>query len=129
MSDDEEVYVKKQKIVHYGSLEESERARIAAAVEDGSDDDKDDSTPNKNSNSAMSAGNVHISTEYMDLEDEMSKDRSLCTYLREYHQRGCLLMSLLSFSLTHSFHSHLLQIKMTTFTSLKDKIAPDLINY
>lgn len=85
MSDDEEVYVKKQKIVHYGSLEETERARIAAAVEDGSEDEKDDSTTNENVSAAASVGNVHISTEYMELEDEMSKDRQ--ALLEEFERR------------------------------------------
>lgn len=88
MSDDEEIYVKKQKIVHYGSLEETERARIAAATaaaDDGSDDEKDDSTTNENTNITLSAGNVHISTEYMELEDEMSKDRQ--ALLEEFERR------------------------------------------
>ncbi|XP_033221362.1 U4/U6 small nuclear ribonucleoprotein Prp4 isoform X2 [Belonocnema kinseyi] len=90
MSDDEEIYVKKTRTVHYGSLEETERARVAAAAAaataaDGSDDEKDGSTPNENSSAAVAAGNVHISTEYMDLEEEMSKDRQ--ALLEEFERR------------------------------------------
>lgn len=84
MSDDEDlVYVKKQKTVHYGSLEEAERARLAANAGESSDDEKDGSGTNDVSVGA--AGNVHISNEYMDLEDEMSKDRQ--ALLEEFERR------------------------------------------
>jgi len=85
MSDDEDlVYVKKQKTVHYGSLEEAERARLAAAVET-TDDEKDVASANDVTNASISAGNVHISNEYMELEDEMSKDRQ--ALLEEFERR------------------------------------------
>ncbi|EZA53715.1 hypothetical protein DMN91_007730 [Ooceraea biroi] len=85
MSDDEDlVYVKKQKTVHYGSLEEAERARLAAAVET-TDEEKDVAGANDVANTSISAGNVHISNEYMELEDEMSKDRQ--ALLEEFERR------------------------------------------
>lgn len=85
MSDDEDlVYVKKQKTVHYGSLEEAERARLAAAAE-SSEDEKDGGNLGDGLNSAATLGNVHISNEYMELEDEMSKDRQ--ALLEEFERR------------------------------------------
>lgn len=59
MSDDEEiVYVKKQKTIHYGSLEDQERAaKIAKFENEGSD--------------LQTAGQINISHEYFDLEQEM----------------------------------------------------------
>lgn len=75
MSDDEEIhYVKKPKTVHYGSLEESERARISNANYDDSNDSKDNLL-----------SNVHISDEYMELEHAVSKDRQ--TLLEEFERR------------------------------------------
>lgn len=62
MSDDEEgelVYVKKLKTIHYGSLEESERAKLLKSEISPSIDPKAD------------LGQVHLSTEYFDLEHEM----------------------------------------------------------
>lgn len=62
MSDDEEgelVYVKKLKTIHYGSLEESERAKLLKNEISPSIDLKTD------------LGQVHLSTEYFDLEHEM----------------------------------------------------------
>lgn len=85
MSDDEDItYVKKQKIVHYGSLEEGERARLSAANAESSDDEKDVTNSIETSSGPMASGNVHISTEYMDLE-EMSKDRQ--ALLEEFERR------------------------------------------
>lgn len=85
MSDDEDlVYVKKQKTVHYGSLEEAERARIASIVET-SEQEKDVTNANDTVNISVSVGNVHISNEYMELEDEMSKDRQ--ALLEEFERR------------------------------------------
>jgi len=87
MSDDEDlVYVKKQKTVHYGSLEEAERARLAAVVET-TDEEKDVTNANDANvaNVSASGGNVHISNEYMELEDEMSKDRQ--ALLEEFERR------------------------------------------
>lgn len=41
MSDEEEVqYVKKTKTIHYGSLEDSERARLEAQEEDSNDSEQ-----------------------------------------------------------------------------------------
>lgn len=85
MSDDEDlVYVKKQKTVHYGSLEEVERARLAAAAE-SSEEEKDSSNLGESINAAVTLANVHISNEYMELEDEMSKDRQ--ALLEEFERR------------------------------------------
>ncbi|KAK0099074.1 hypothetical protein PV326_008388 [Microctonus aethiopoides] len=91
MSDDEDlVYVKKQKTVHYGSFEESERLRLAAATAaaaagESSDDEKESGAGANDSNNQSTAGNIHISNEYMDLEDEMSKDRQ--ALLEEFERR------------------------------------------
>ena len=85
MSDDEDiVYVKKQKTVHYGSLEEAERARLAAAAAESSDEEKD-SPSGIEFIPGNALGNIHISNEYMDLEDEMSKDRQ--ALLEEFERR------------------------------------------
>lgn len=85
MSDDEDlVYVKKQKTVHYGSLEETERARLATAAET-TDDEKDAASANDVTTTPIAVGNVHISNEYMELEDEMSKDRQ--ALLEEFERR------------------------------------------
>lgn len=59
MSDDEEVvYVKKQKTIHYGSLENSEREKISKGAEDAADTKTD-------------SGQINISSEYFDIEQEM----------------------------------------------------------
>lgn len=85
MSDDEDmVYVKKQKTVHYGSLEEAERARLAAVAAETTEDEKDANTTDA-TNTSATIGNVHISNEYMELEDEMSKDRQ--ALLEEFERR------------------------------------------
>ncbi|KAG6797243.1 U4/U6 small nuclear ribonucleoprotein Prp4 [Apis cerana] len=85
MSDDEDlVYVKKQKTVHYGSLEEAERARLAAVAE-SSEEEKDTTTLGDNVNTVATLANIHISNEYMELEDEMSKDRQ--ALLEEFERR------------------------------------------
>lgn len=85
MSDDEDlVYVKKQKTVHYGSLEETERARLAAAAE-SSEEEKDATNLGDGISAVTTLGNVHISNEYMELEDEMSKDRQ--ALLEEFERR------------------------------------------
>jgi U4/U6 small nuclear ribonucleoprotein PRP4 len=83
MSDDEDVhYVKKQKTVHYGSLEESERIRIAAANSEPNDDIKESHSM---SSGPILIGNIHTSNEYMELEDDMSKDRQ--ALLEEFERR------------------------------------------
>lgn len=54
MSDDEEVlYVKKQRTINYGSLEESEKARLAAVEAAGEDDVEEPS--------AVSQAQIHTS--------------------------------------------------------------------
>ncbi|XP_034939357.1 U4/U6 small nuclear ribonucleoprotein Prp4 [Chelonus insularis] len=84
MSDDEDlVYVKKTKTVHYGSFEEAERIRLAAA--EHADEDKDGSITGNESSAPAAVGNIHISNEYMELEDEMSKDKQ--ALLEEFERR------------------------------------------
>lgn len=93
MSDDEEItYVKKQKIVHYGSLEEQERQRLAdqeKKQEEGTEaersDDDDDDDISDVLKAAVTAGNINISDEYMDIEEELSKDKQLL--LEEFEKR------------------------------------------
>lgn len=55
MSDDDEVlYVKKPRTIHYGSLEDSEKARLAALEAAG------DSSNDAEESSAPSQSNMHI---------------------------------------------------------------------
>lgn len=78
MSDDEDIlYVKKPKKIHYGSLEEQERARLAELLAKREEDGE--------AGSSYTGGNINISDEYMDLEDEMSKDRA--ALLEEFERR------------------------------------------
>lgn len=82
MSDDEEVqYTKKPRTVHYGSLEESERIRINSGINIESNDDSRDGI----SMPSTILGNVHTSNEYMELEEDMSKDRQ--ALLEEFERR------------------------------------------
>ncbi|CAG5030269.1 unnamed protein product [Parnassius apollo] len=77
MSDEEEVVIKKSKQIHYGSLEEQEKARLAAlaaAAREGVED-----------SDGKDLGDIQISNEYMDLEDEMSKDKK--ALLEEFERR------------------------------------------
>lgn len=98
MSDDEDIiYVKKQKTIHYGSLEEQERSRLnaaaaaaaAAATTTGapssSADSDGDSPPAAMVSSPPETGNVNISDEYMELEEEMNRDRQ--ALLEEFERR------------------------------------------
>ncbi|KAI4458068.1 wd40 repeat protein [Holotrichia oblita] len=79
MSDEDEVqYVKKPRNIHYGSLEETEKARIAAAQESASENNETDINPPQNTH-------IHISNEYMELEDAMSKDKQ--ALLEEFERR------------------------------------------
>ena len=83
MSDDEDLhYVKKQKIVHYGSLEETERSRIPTGATDSNDDSRDGLTA---SSGPTASNNIHVSNEYMELEEDMSKDRQ--ALLEEFERR------------------------------------------
>lgn len=78
MSDEEDLMlVKKQKHVHYGSLEEQEKARLAAlaaAAKEGAED-----------NGGKELGDIQISSEYMELEEEMSRDKK--ALLEEFERR------------------------------------------
>jgi U4/U6 small nuclear ribonucleoprotein PRP4 len=61
MSDDEDIlYIKKQKTVHYGSLEEQERARLSAVAVKSGDSDEEGSSSNT-VQQISEAGNVNIS--------------------------------------------------------------------
>ncbi|XP_018324248.1 U4/U6 small nuclear ribonucleoprotein Prp4 [Agrilus planipennis] len=81
MSDDEEVaYVKKTKTIHYGSLEDTEKARLAELEINGSTNE-DDASKNSVQNSAQ----INISNEYMELEDNISKEKQ--ALLEEFERR------------------------------------------
>ncbi|XP_022909545.1 U4/U6 small nuclear ribonucleoprotein Prp4 [Onthophagus taurus] len=75
MSDDEATYVKKPKTIHYGSLEETEKARLESQEDNSQDNDVPPVVPTQ----------VHISNEYMELEDAMSKDKQ--ALLEEFERR------------------------------------------
>lgn len=90
MSDDDEIpYVKKQKIVHYGSLEEQEHQRLAEQEKKKTEDDaegtRSDDETTDNIKVAIAAGNINMSDEYMELEEELSKDKQLL--LEEFEKR------------------------------------------
>ncbi|CAH1108802.1 unnamed protein product [Psylliodes chrysocephalus] len=77
MSDEEDIqYVKKTKTIHYGSLEDSEKARIEAQNEESND--AQSSAPAANSP-------VQETSEYMELEDAMSRDKQ--ALLEEFERR------------------------------------------
>ncbi|PNF30966.1 U4/U6 small nuclear ribonucleoprotein Prp4 [Cryptotermes secundus] len=85
MSDDEDIlYIKKQKTIHYGSLEEQERTRLSTVVVKSGDSDEEGSSSNMGQQIAE-AGNVNISDEYMELEEEMNRDRQ--ALLEEFERR------------------------------------------
>lgn len=79
MSDDEEViYKKPQKTIHYGSLENSEWVKQQTLEEIQSDEDDYEPESKKPATTATStiappssSGNINISNEYFDLEHEM----------------------------------------------------------
>ncbi|KAJ8687214.1 hypothetical protein QAD02_023008 [Eretmocerus hayati] len=82
MSDDEEVhYVKKQKTIHC-SLDQADIARITATSLDSNDDSRDGFN---SSSGPISSANIQISNEYMELEEDMSKDRQ--ALLEEFERR------------------------------------------
>lgn len=92
MSDDEDVlYVKKQKTLHYGSLEEQERIRLSAVASVptstavSADSDGEAEAPTTVALPSVEAGNVNISDEYMELEEEMNRDRQ--ALLEEFERR------------------------------------------
>lgn len=89
MSDDEElIYKKPQNTIHYGSLEEGERLR--QNLEDIQSDEEEEYEPEVKKPapsttavgippSSSQAGNINISSEYFDLEQEMYDwNRSIC---------------------------------------------------
>ena len=62
MSDDEDVlYVKKQKTIHYGSLEEQEHARLSSAAVKSGDSDEEGGSLSNTGQQPPEAGNVNIS--------------------------------------------------------------------
>lgn len=78
MSDDDEIiYKKPQKTIHYGSLENSEWLKPQTLEEIHSDEDEYEPDSKKVANSTNSvaapntSGNINISNEYFDLEQEM----------------------------------------------------------
>lgn len=73
MSDeDEPTYVKKQKVVHYGSLEEKEREKLSKGA--------------STSSATLKGGNINVSNEYLELEDDfISRDKQLV--LEEFERR------------------------------------------
>ncbi|CAG2053033.1 unnamed protein product [Timema podura] len=84
MSDDEDViYVRKQKTLHYGSLEEQERSRLATVGPPGADSDGEGTSSSVVQ--PAETGHVNISDEYMELEEEMNRDRQ--ALLEEFERR------------------------------------------
>ncbi|XP_017783416.1 PREDICTED: U4/U6 small nuclear ribonucleoprotein Prp4 [Nicrophorus vespilloides] len=82
MSDEEEVsYVKKQKIIHYGSLQESEKARLATLESSSAESSQDVPSPAQ----TQQAPQVNTSNEYMELEDAISKDKQ--ALMEEFERR------------------------------------------
>ncbi|KAJ2949310.1 hypothetical protein O0L34_g6263 [Tuta absoluta] len=78
MSDDEDLLPsKKAKHIHYGSLEEQEKARLAAIAAAARGEIED--------TGGKELGDIQISNEYMDLEDEISKDKK--ALLEEFERR------------------------------------------
>lgn len=78
MSDDEEViYKKPQKTIHYGSLENSEwiKQQTEEIQSDEDDYEPESKKPATTATSTIapptSSGNINISNEYFDLEHEM----------------------------------------------------------
>lgn len=79
MSDDEEIiYKKPQKTIHYGALDNNEWLKQQPLEEIQSDEDEyepDSKKPTIATNSTIqppnSGGNINISDEYFDLEQEM----------------------------------------------------------
>ncbi|XP_054289834.1 U4/U6 small nuclear ribonucleoprotein Prp4-like [Macrosteles quadrilineatus] len=82
MSDDEDIiYVKKQNTIHYGSIEEQERHRLQSMPLVPPGEESMEEAPI----SPAPAGQIHTSDEYMELEEEMSKDKQ--ALLEEFERR------------------------------------------
>lgn len=72
MSDDEEVtYKKPQQTIHYGSLENSDWLKTQPLEEIQSDEDDYEPDCKKLATTQNISGNINISSEYFDLEQEM----------------------------------------------------------
>lgn len=79
MSDDEElIYKKPQKTIHYGTLDKSEWLKQQTLEEIQSDEDDYEPDSKKTATPATAiappssaGGNINVSTEYFDLENEM----------------------------------------------------------
>ncbi|XP_050312702.1 U4/U6 small nuclear ribonucleoprotein Prp4 [Anthonomus grandis grandis] len=80
MSDDEITYVKKTKTIHYGSLEDQERARMEVASE-GSDSDSMEGEPIK----PPAPPPPEENNEYIELEEAMARDKQ--ALLEEFERR------------------------------------------
>ncbi|XP_055523977.1 U4/U6 small nuclear ribonucleoprotein Prp4 [Wyeomyia smithii] len=79
MSDEEElVFVKRQKTIHYGSLEDSERQRQLK-------DPGSDLYGSGGASGSGDIGQVYTSSEYFDLENEVSKDKA--ALLEEFERK------------------------------------------
>ncbi|CAB3380054.1 Hypothetical predicted protein [Cloeon dipterum] len=81
MSDEEEsVFVKKSKTIHYGSLEDSERAKLTNTLSSVLGPD-----PSTLVGHTTEIDNIMISNEYLELENVMNRDRS--ALLEEFEKR------------------------------------------
>lgn len=79
MSDDEVSYVKKTKTIHYGSLEDSERARLEAMQ------DEESSGSSEPEPSAPAPPPPEEQNEYLELEESMARDKQ--ALLEEFERR------------------------------------------
>lgn len=83
MADDEsQSTAKKPKIVHYGSLEEQEAVRSLAGAPKSSEDKEEVSDAVK---AGVEAGNINFYDEYMEMEDELTKEKQVV--LEEFERR------------------------------------------
>ncbi|XP_055586959.1 U4/U6 small nuclear ribonucleoprotein Prp4-like [Uranotaenia lowii] len=86
MSDDEElVYVKRPKTIHYGSLEDSERSRQQKESASGGTDSYGASSSGTGAGSSSDLGQIFTSSDYFDLEAEVSKDKA--ALLEEFERK------------------------------------------
>ncbi|OQR74389.1 U4/U6 small nuclear ribonucleoprotein Prp4-like, partial [Tropilaelaps mercedesae] len=77
-SEDEVQFVHKQKIVHYGSLEEEERRRLEAHSQNNSESDDSDDSGDRNGSDGHSGEGPGSAAEYLALEEErMSREKQL----------------------------------------------------
>ncbi|GBN10445.1 U4/U6 small nuclear ribonucleoprotein Prp4 [Araneus ventricosus] len=89
MSDDEEIsYVKRQKIIHFGSLEEQERQKLEQEKlkeEDSDSKESSEGEENEPEKEATASGSINVSEEYMDFEEEVNKEKQML--LEEFERR------------------------------------------